>query len=178
MVGDVRTLTESFERYLRAANRSPRTVETYLEAVERFARFLDRHELSAKGRAHPPGARRGLHRGRAGPLEAVNRLQPLPVPAAVLQLPGRRGRAGGQPHGRLRKLLGDCASSAFEDRRDQALIGLLLDTGMRRGELLGMRAEDLDLDQHVALVTSTSERWPRRCRGCGPGLRWAVPSPR
>ncbi len=45
MVGDVRTPAKSFERYLRAANRSPRTVETYLEAVEQFARFFDRQEL-------------------------------------------------------------------------------------------------------------------------------------
>ena len=45
MVGDVRTLSKSFERYLRATNRSARTVETYLEAVEQFARFLDRQEL-------------------------------------------------------------------------------------------------------------------------------------
>jgi hypothetical protein len=34
-------LAKSFERYLRAANRSPRTVQTYLEAVTQLTRFLE-----------------------------------------------------------------------------------------------------------------------------------------
>jgi hypothetical protein len=35
-------LARSFERYLRAGNKSPRTIETYLEAVRGFAAHLGR----------------------------------------------------------------------------------------------------------------------------------------
>ncbi len=38
----------------------------------------------------------------------------------------------------LQKLLATCASPSFEDRRDTAVIRLLLDTGMRRAELAGL----------------------------------------
>ena len=47
-VGDLQTLTASFRRHLRAANRSDRTVETYLEAVDQFGRWLARQK-------RPPG---------------------------------------------------------------------------------------------------------------------------
>ena len=40
-------LARSFERYLRAGNKSPRTIETYLEAVRGFAAHL----ASTSGRA-------------------------------------------------------------------------------------------------------------------------------
>lgn len=58
----------------------------------------------------------------------------------------------------LRALLGTCASRSFEDVRDQAIIRLLADTGMRRGELLGIEVDDLDLDGAVALVTGKGNR--------------------
>ena len=37
----------------------------------------------------------------------------------------------------LRKLLDACAGTGFEDRRDNAMIRLFLDSGMRRSELAG-----------------------------------------
>ena len=46
----------------------------------------------------------------------------------------------------LKALLATCQSKYFEDRRDEAIIRLFADTGMRRGELLGMLCEDVDLD--------------------------------
>jgi len=41
-------------------------------------------------------------------------------------------------------LLATCSTDSFEDVRDQALINVLADTGVRRGELVGMRWSDLD----------------------------------
>jgi hypothetical protein len=41
-VGELALLAESFRRALKAANRSPRTVETYLEAVKQLDAFLAR----------------------------------------------------------------------------------------------------------------------------------------
>jgi integrase len=40
----------------------------------------------------------------------------------------------------------------FTERRDTALIRLLIDTGIRSSELLGLTVTDLDFEQDVALV--------------------------
>lgn len=45
----------------------------------------------------------------------------------------------------LAKLLGTMAGSSFVDRRDTAIVRLLLDCGMRRGELVGIDLEHVDL---------------------------------
>ena len=70
----------------------------------------------------------------------------------------------------LRALLDACKGSNFEDRRDTAIIRLLVDTGMRRGELLGISTDDLDLDQNVAFVMGKG----RRQRVCPFGAKTAT----
>jgi len=59
-------------------------------------------------------------------------------------------------------LLRACHGSHFEDRRDEAIVRLLIDTGMRRGECAGLAVEDLDFDQDVAVVLGKG----RRQRAC------------
>ena len=66
-------------------------------------------------------------------------------------------------------LLRACQGSAFEDRRDEAIVRLLLDTGMRRGECAGLTFDDVDLDQDVAVVLGKG----RRQRACPFGKRTA-----
>ncbi len=67
-------------------------------------------------------------------------------------------------------LLDACAGKAFADRRDLAIIRLFLDTGMRLGELAGLRLEDLDLDvDNVAVVLGKG----RRLRACPFGRKTA-----
>ena len=58
----------------------------------------------------------------------------------------------------LKALLGTCRGRGFEDRRDEAIIRLLADTGMRRGELLGIGCEDVDLDVGVLTVLGKGRR--------------------
>jgi site-specific recombinase XerD len=70
----------------------------------------------------------------------------------------------------LRALLASCAGKGFEDRRDTAIIRLLLDTGMRRDELVGLRLADVDVVGHVAVVLGKG----RRERGCPFGDKTAV----
>ena len=64
-------------------------------------------------------------------------------------------------------LLRACQGTAFEDRRDEAIIRLLLDTGVRRGECAGLPVTDVDLDQDVAVVLGKG----RRQRACPFGKR-------
>lgn len=52
-----------------------------------------------------------------------------------------------------RRLLDACRGSSFEDRRDAAILRLMLDTGLRRGEVAAMKVEDLNLqDQAIQVV--------------------------
>jgi integrase len=55
-------------------------------------------------------------------------------------------------------LLATCKGNTFENRRDTAIIRLLLDTGMRAGELCGLRVEDVDFEHQVALVVGKGGR--------------------
>jgi integrase len=52
----------------------------------------------------------------------------------------------------LATLLKACNGREFADRRDEALIRLLLDCGVRISEACGLRVDDLDLDQGMAIV--------------------------
>jgi site-specific recombinase XerD len=62
----------------------------------------------------------------------------------------------------LRRLLRTTDGQQFENRRDAAILRLLIDTGMRRGEAAGLRVSDIDLDQDVAVVMGKGRR-PRAC---------------
>jgi site-specific recombinase XerD len=62
----------------------------------------------------------------------------------------------------LRKLLRACEGRDFRSARDTAILRLLIDTGMRRGELAGLGVADLDFDLGVAHVVGKGDR-PRAC---------------
>lgn len=53
----------------------------------------------------------------------------------------------------VRAMLQVCSSMDFEDRRDQALIRFLYDTGSRRGEIEEMETADVDLRQGMVRIT-------------------------
>src|SRR3954470_17706217 len=58
----------------------------------------------------------------------------------------------------LRALLDTCRGNSFENRRDTAILRMLIDTGMRAGELAGLSVADLDSDQSVAFVMGKGRR--------------------
>src|SRR5207248_617490 len=53
----------------------------------------------------------------------------------------------------VRALLAACSGRSFRDRRDHALIRVLVDTGARLGELVGLRVEDWDRRQDLLRLT-------------------------
>jgi site-specific recombinase XerD len=69
----------------------------------------------------------------------------------------------------LERLLASCRGQSFENRRDEAIIRLFLDTGMRVGELAGLSVEDIDRTQQVAHVMGKGGRG----RACPYGARTA-----
>lgn len=62
----------------------------------------------------------------------------------------------------LRRLLKVCEGKDFDHLRDAAIVRLLLDTGMRRAELAGLKVADIDWESKVAVVLGKGSR-PRAC---------------
>lgn len=62
----------------------------------------------------------------------------------------------------LEALLKTCDARDFDSRRNAAILRLFMDSGMRRGEMAGLRVEDIDFEQDVAHVVGKGSR-PRAC---------------
>src|SRR6266508_1708238 len=160
-------LPASFERHLRAENKSARTVETYLEAVLQLDAFLPARgvDLAGARREDIEAYLAGLL-ARWKPATAANRYRALRVFYAWLEDEGeitadpmlkmKPPRVPEQPapvltEDMLRRLLATCAGRDFEARRDRALILLLLDAG-GRAEIGGMRLGDVNFEYDVVIV--------------------------
>jgi site-specific recombinase XerD len=167
-------LARSFERYLRAGNKSPRTIETYLEAVGGFAAHLATTSKRPLDQARREDVETwiALLLGRWKPSTAHNRYrglhafyrwleeeEDLPSPMAKMKppaVPDQPVPVLSEPQ--LRALFAVCAGKDFEARRDTALLMVLLDAGPRRSELLGMRLEDLNFEYDVVRVVGKGGR--------------------
>jgi len=58
----------------------------------------------------------------------------------------------------LRRLLKACDGSEFADRRDHAMIRLLIDCGLRRAELAGVQVGDVDFEHECVIVMGKGRR--------------------
>jgi site-specific recombinase XerD len=174
--GHLLVLNRSFRRTLEAENKSPRTIEAYTDAVRLLATFCQAHgqpllagELRREhiqefiadqlARWKPATAHnryRGLHAFfkwavaegdlTASPMDGMKPSQLSEQPVEVIRLE------------HLARLLKTCEGRDFTSRRDTAIILLLVDTGMRRAECVGMTLEDVDLDQRIVWVLGKGRR--------------------
>lgn len=170
-------LASSFERHLRATNKSPKTVTNYSEAVRQLGSYL-----AAKGMPQDLGNLRRGHvesyiddllnerssataRNRFASLQqffrwAVDEGEVKNSPMAKMKPP----RVSSKPPRvlsieDLKKLLATCESdSTFEGRRDNALIRVFITTGCRRAEISNLEIDDIDLDRGVMVVTGKGDR--------------------
>lgn len=53
----------------------------------------------------------------------------------------------------LRRLIKACAGKEFRDRRDEAIVRLMAETGMRAGEVVGLHVAHVNLERGLATVT-------------------------
>jgi len=53
----------------------------------------------------------------------------------------------------LKRLIKACAGKDFRDRRDEAIVRLMAETGMRAGEVVALAVTDVNLDRGLATVT-------------------------
>jgi site-specific recombinase XerD len=167
-------LVRSFERHLRAANRSERTVASYLVALCQAEAFL-----AARGVGLVDAGRADLE-AFLGDLLAYRAASTAATYYKVLRILYRWLEEEDEvdrdptakmkrpivpeqpvpvvPEDGLRRLLATCAGKSFEDRRDTALILLLVDVGPRRAELMGLKVSDVDFDLDVLLVLGKGRR--------------------
>lgn len=176
MSASLTDLGKSFARHLRAEGRAPRTVALYGMSVTMYADWLAsrgvaptleaftrdniREWLAHLGDTRAPGTvrtrYRGLHRF-AGWLVDEEEITDHPMRA----LSPPEAKANPVPvlsDEELAALLKACRGRTFNDRRDEAVIRVLLDTGIRVSELCGLTTETVDLDNGMALVTGKGSK--------------------
>ncbi|MHB8409853.1 MAG: tyrosine-type recombinase/integrase [Acidiferrobacterales bacterium] len=177
---DLETLAAAWQRSLLAVNRAPRTVGNYLDSLRLFRAWLAGEHLpttvEALRREHIEaylGAilahwRASTAATRYRALQQLFRwcveedyIEASPManlkPPTIPEEPPAVVEAGA-----LAKLFKSCAGKSFEDRRDTAILLLLLDTGMRRAECASLTLESIDFSTSCAVVVGKGRR-PRAC---------------
>jgi len=169
-------LLDSFLRGLRAENLSQRTLETYGESLRQFINFL-----CEKGMPIEPGkvTREYVEDfitellAKWKPATANNRYRALQRyfrwlvdEGEIKESPMAKMRPPRIPEQHpeilsdddIKALLKACEGKDFSSRRDMAIIRLLLDSGLRRGELSGLKLDDVDLDAQTVMVIGKGSR--------------------
>lgn len=174
MADELQALRDSWIRDLRRT-KAPRTVKAYAESVDRFIPWLRERGVTRVGKItralvrdwlddllgsvsaqttvrHYNAVRQWLswlvseEEITRSPADGI--AQPA-VPAKLMEFPDADT---------VRALLDTCAGRSFEDRRDAAVITLMIDTGVRASELVGIQVADLDLDASTATVMGKGRR--------------------
>ncbi|HKF00637.1 MAG TPA: tyrosine-type recombinase/integrase, partial [Actinomycetes bacterium] len=165
---DLAALLPSWELHLRAERKSPGTVRLYLTGVRAFLAWcqrtgrtatLDRATVTAfvaellDGGAQPATARArhlAVRRFAAwlveeGELDAdpLHGMRPPKLDSKVIPVLSDQ---------QLRALVATCQGRTLRDRRDEALIRLLAETGLRAGEAVALTVDDVDLAAGTLVV--------------------------
>ena len=174
---ELRSLIASWRRHLVAQRMSPATISTYSTAIGQLATFLLGHgmptEPAAIHREHveafitdllerwKPATAHNRYRGcqsffrwlvdegeiRDSPMARMKPPRLPEVPPPVLREPD------------LRRLLTVCErDKTYLGRRDEAILRSFMDTGARRGEILGLTLDDVDLETGLLRVTGKGSR--------------------
>lgn len=177
MQEDFSSLRTSFNRSLRVEGKADRTLVLYGQSIDYFSQWLVKRGLPAdlssltrdnvlgwldalRARGLTAGTIRTRWRGLRrfvnwllaediisnDPLAGIVIDKPEPPPVPVFT------------DDELSALIGACRGRTFNDLRDAAMIRLLIDCGLRVGELTGIDLEDLDLDGESVKVTGKGSR--------------------
>lgn len=173
---DFEELRDSWDLSLAADNKSPATRATYLAALDELGRFLaaegyPRHVAGIE-RAHLEAWMAALL-ARVKPATASIRYRAVQQffrwaaeEEVLIANPMARMRPPIIPEApppivaadAMRRLLAATAGRDFLARRDRAAILLLADTGIRRGELAGLKIDDVDLRGRIVHVLGKGRR--------------------
>ncbi|MDO0977174.1 tyrosine-type recombinase/integrase [Mycolicibacterium frederiksbergense] len=165
---DLAALLPSWELSLRAERKSPATIKVYGDAVRAFLRWCEEHH-------HSPALDRDLMKAFVADLLDAGA---EPSTARSRQLGMRRFSAWLEEEGEidedpllglkapkldtkvteslsedeLRKLIKACGGKEFRDRRDEAIVRLMAETGMRAGEVCSLELNDTDVTRGLVTV--------------------------
>jgi integrase/recombinase XerD len=169
-IADLRGLLDSFLLHLRAERKSGQTVKTYGDGIRAYltwceaerippaldaptvntwvASLLDGGAEAATARSRQLAVRRfSAWLAAEGEIEAdqLARLRPPKLDAkAIHPLSDEQ----------LVALLAACKGPDLRDKRDEAIIRLMTETGARAGEILALAVADVDLAARTALIRS------------------------
>ena len=174
--GDLAANATSFARHLRAVNKSPNTLRSYMEAVAQLDAYLAEHgmpvDVATVRREHVEAFIEDLL-AKLRPASAANRYRSLQQffkwlaeEGEIRESPMVRMKPPTMPetppavlrYDQITKLYAAYAGTEFDDRRDLAIIRLPVDTGIRRGELAGLTLEDVDWEQETLVVLGKGRR--------------------
>lgn len=172
----LRDLGQSFARHLRAERKSPGTLRLYLQSVRFFSEWLETNGQTATldnltrrriadwladlNTVNEPSTVKTRYRGLyrfcvwlvaedeigTHPMLGISPPVPKPKPVPVLT------------DTELDALVRACSGKTFNDRRDEAMIRVLLDCGVRVAELTTLVVEDIDLDNETAYVKGKGDK--------------------
>lgn len=164
----------AFERRLRSQKKSRRTVQSYLEAARLLAGWLDGRatleEVTAADiedfmifllEAHTASTAAVRFKSLqqlyawlaaedwigANPMAKLRRPKPTEKPVPVLS------------DAELGALIAACQGKEFADRRDEAMVRLFVDTGIRVSEMCGIAFDDLDMRADQVTVRGKGDRF-------------------
>jgi site-specific recombinase XerD len=165
---DLAAMLPSWELALRAERKSPQTIKSYGDGVRAFIRWCtDNGHTPALDRELVKGFVAGLLDGGAEPSTARARQLAVRRFSAWLE---EEGEIDNDPllglkapkldtkvtesltDDQLRRLIKACGGREFRDRRDEAIVRLTAETGMRAEEVLGLTVEDVDLVRGLVTV--------------------------
>jgi site-specific recombinase XerD len=165
---DLVALLPSWELALRSERKSPATVKVYGDGVRAYFRWCDEH-------GHSPALDRDLIKAfvadllDAGAEAATARSRQLAMrrfstwleeegeiesdPLLGLKAPKLDAKVTDSlSDDELRRLIKACGGKEFRDRRDDAIVRLMAETGMRAGEVIGLGVDDVDLPRGLVTV--------------------------
>jgi integrase/recombinase XerD len=165
---DLAALLPSWERHLRAERKSPGTVQLYARGVRAFLAWTVSHKIDTVLDRPTVTAFIAdlLDAGRAGNTVAARQLA-LRQYAKWLVAEGELGTdplAGMRPpkldtrvievltDTQLKALVAACQGRSFQARRDEALVRVMAESGVRAGEMIALGVGDVDLDTGVLTV--------------------------
>lgn len=174
--GTLEALVPSWELSLQASNKSPRTIRSYGDSARLFAAFardrLGVTDVRAVTREtvetfiadqlehHKPATAAVRYRSLQQLfkwLDAEGEIERSPMgsmkPPAVPETP-----VPVVSDDDLRKLLKTCEGKEFEDRRDLAILRVMIETGTRLAEVAGINVDDVDMGDKSILVVGKGRR--------------------
>lgn len=175
-VDDLGSLVKDWRISLRARGRAKGTIESYVAVAQTFHAFLLANGMptaaSSITREHVEHFLAGLF-DRLSPASVAKHYRSLQQLFRFLvddgEIPSSPMERMSPPtvpeqpvpiltDDQLSALIATCKGATLENRRDEAIIRLFLDTGIRASELVGLTVDDVDLEQQLATVLGKGGR--------------------